>query len=181
MVFGLKSKDRKSANDLEKYNKRIFGVNLNEAVANGAVSGSVRVPRIVWECVSHVNQHGLNVEGIYRISASKSKLDELERLADAGNQMSFDDVHNAAGLLKRFLRQLPTHVLVNVRKSCEEVASSCQCNFDSPCRCDTVNQVSALLKQLPVENYHLLSIVFVHAQHVVQNMTELFNEPAILG
>ncbi|CAD5210551.1 unnamed protein product [Bursaphelenchus xylophilus] len=170
MVFGLKSKDRKT-NDLEssKYNKRVFGVSLSIAVRNGAVSSSVHVPRIVWECVSHVNQHGLLVEGIYRISASKARLDELEKLADSGSPIQFTDAHNAAGLLKRFLRQLPSHVLGDIRKGAEETASSCQCNFDSPCRCDAVVQVSKLLKELPIENYHLLCIVFIHAQFVVQN------------
>jgi hypothetical protein len=72
------------------------------------------------------------VEGIYRVSSPKSRLDELEMLANSDRQdeiifqvlchLSFDlshtvrfhmskDAHEAAGLLKRFLRQLPEHIL----------------------------------------------------------------------
>jgi hypothetical protein len=47
------------------------------------------------------------VEGIYRISASKNVLDEQEIAINCGEPVSFDDVHEAANLLKRFLRGLP--------------------------------------------------------------------------
>lgn len=47
---------------------------------------------------------GLTVEGIYRISASKNILDEQERAANFGETIQFEDVHEAANILKRFLR-----------------------------------------------------------------------------
>jgi hypothetical protein len=68
---------------------------------------------------------GLELEGIYRVSAPKSRLDELERLANvASDTIHFNDAHDAAGLLKRFLRQLPEHVLTSrLRDSFERAAA----------------------------------------------------------
>ena len=67
---------------------------------------------------------GLGVEGIFRISAPKSRLDELESIANTRKSVQLTDVHDASGLLKRFLRQLPEHILTEeMRNNFEQIAS----------------------------------------------------------
>lgn len=56
----------------------------------------------------------MRVEGIYRVSPPKLTLDELVASAAmmaADGELMFQDAHEAAGLLKRFIRQLPENVL----------------------------------------------------------------------
>jgi hypothetical protein len=55
--------------------------------------------------------NGLDMEGIYRVSASKNVLDEQERALNHGEPIVFNDAHEAANMLKRFLRGLPEHIL----------------------------------------------------------------------
>lgn len=70
----------------------------------------------------------MEVEGIYRVSPPKSRLDELEIAINTGGitkSIKFLDSHEAAGLLKRFLRQLPNHILLaELRSKFESSASS---------------------------------------------------------
>lgn len=183
MVFGLKSKEKKGTEtDKKLIAKRVFGVPLNIAVANDPVSSDVRVPKFVYDCIKYVEENGLDVEGIYRVSASKSKLDELEKLADSGVILTFTDTHHSAGLLKRFLRQLPEHILPNQqRQLIEETANRCSCPSDSACRCDSVIQLYEQLQSLPIENLHLLSIVFLHSQNVVKHNSSNKMNLAALG
>ena len=65
--------------------------------------------------VSYIEQHGLTQEGIYRLSGSAARITELQRRIDAGGEVRFDpqtaNIHDACGLLKLYLRQLPEGVL----------------------------------------------------------------------
>lgn len=68
---------------------------------------------------------GLCVEGIHRISAPKANLDKLEKAVNSRCSIELEDIHDASGLLKRFLRQLPEHVLTNEKRPVfEKIASS---------------------------------------------------------
>lgn len=50
----------------------------------------------------------MKLEGIYRLSAPKSLLDQLKARVDAGETaLAFEDAHAAACLLKMYLRELP--------------------------------------------------------------------------
>lgn len=117
---------------------------------------------------------GLNVEGIYRVSAPITKLDELEKQANSCGKIEFNDPHEAAGLLKRFLRQLPEHVLKFPPfepSSFESIAETCICKSDSICSCETASKLKEMLKLAPKENLHLLAYVFIHAKHVIEKVS----------
>uniref|UniRef100_A0A914YMJ9 Rho-GAP domain-containing protein n=1 Tax=Panagrolaimus superbus TaxID=310955 RepID=A0A914YMJ9_9BILA len=101
------SVDRNSGNQ----SKPILSVPLKTAVTNSKCYDGIPVPALVRNCIDYVEENGLDVEGIYRVSAFISRLDELERQANSGGIITFADPHDAAGLLKRFLRQLPDHIL----------------------------------------------------------------------
>uniref|UniRef100_A0A1I7ZM62 Rho-GAP domain-containing protein n=1 Tax=Steinernema glaseri TaxID=37863 RepID=A0A1I7ZM62_9BILA len=149
----------------------VFGVPLDDAVKHSKSHDGVPIPVVVRQCLDFVDEKGLDLEGIYRICAPKSRLDEMERsVNESGGPLVFSDAHDAAGLLKRFLRGLPHHVLTDqLRSEFDRVAQECPCAPDDFCRCFVVDVLKALLRRLPKENYFLLAYVCIHAQIVISH------------
>uniref|UniRef100_A0A0N4ZN45 Rho-GAP domain-containing protein n=1 Tax=Parastrongyloides trichosuri TaxID=131310 RepID=A0A0N4ZN45_PARTI len=187
MLFGKKSKEKEYKKGKKAFscvafrNKPVLGIPLHEAVKSNKSHDGVLVPVIVRLCIDYVNEHGLHSEGIYRISCPKTKLDELEKMANEYGWVYFDEANEAAGLLKRFLRQLPEHILTNqYLNDFDRISSLCTCDFASPCCCSVTKMLRDLLNKIPKENYYLLAYVFLHAQRVVMMSTEnKMNVPAL--
>ena len=73
------------------------------------------------------------------------------------------DPHAIAGLLKLFLRELPVHVLTpDLQPAFLQVC-------DLANRRDKVNELGALVAQLPVANYTLMRFLTAHLIHIVEN------------
>lgn len=53
----------------------------------------------------------LETEGIFRRSASLTKIKQLKEVANRGENLIFEDPHQAAALLKTFLRELKEPLL----------------------------------------------------------------------
>ncbi|VDK71272.1 unnamed protein product, partial [Gongylonema pulchrum] len=124
----------------------------------------------------------MEVEGIHRISAPKVNLDKLEEAANSRQAVHFSDVHDASGLLKRFVRQLPHHILTDeMRHTFEKIAAECPCGALSPCRCLVADILKAQLNSLPRENYTLLAYLFIHAQMILQKSDQNKMGLAALG
>lgn len=52
-------------------------------------------------------------------------MDKLEEAVNSRYAIQLEDIHDASGLLKRFLRQLPEHILTNEKRPVfEKIASS---------------------------------------------------------
>ncbi|VDL75654.1 unnamed protein product [Nippostrongylus brasiliensis] len=58
--------------------------------------------------------------------------DELERKVNEGGHLSFVEGHEAAGLIKRFLRQLPEPLLPS---DFETLVKDCSCDWREVCQC----------------------------------------------
>uniref|UniRef100_A0A0N5CES3 Rho-GAP domain-containing protein n=1 Tax=Strongyloides papillosus TaxID=174720 RepID=A0A0N5CES3_STREA len=131
MLFGKrnKEKDHKKGKKILSYsthrNKPVLGIPLREAVYSNKSHDGILVPVIVRLCIDYVNENGLDSEGIYRISCPKTRLDELEKMANEYGWVHFDEANEAAGLLKRFLRQLPEHILTDQYLDEFDKISSC--------------------------------------------------------
>ncbi|KAG2375350.1 hypothetical protein C9374_009973 [Naegleria lovaniensis] len=89
---------------------------VNEKYASSNVFGKKLpsdpndLPPFVIKAMEHLEKHGLNVEGIFRISPKKS--DEEEVIRELENNIKFDvpyekyEIHLASSLLKLYLREL---------------------------------------------------------------------------
>ncbi|KAE9549913.1 hypothetical protein FO519_006878 [Halicephalobus sp. NKZ332] len=188
MLFGKKNKEKKLAKQGTRSDsvdrssgsqgsgaKQVLGVPLSLAVKNNKCYDGVPIPMVVRQCIDYVESEGLDMEGIYRVSAPITRLDELEKLANSGGKLDFVDPHDAAGLLKRFLRQLPEHVLRFAPFEpglFEGVAETCVCKADSICTCDTAGKLKEMLSLAPKENFYLIAYVFLHAKHVIQRQKD---------
>lgn len=181
LVFGKKAKEKRkklaaqenasfSPSDHFIGEHGIFGVPLSVAVSRMPSHDGVPLPVVVRQCIDYITDKGLNVEGIFRISAPKPRLDELEFIANCRKPVVLTDVHDASGLLKRFLRQLPEHTLTDeMRNTFEQIAAECPCKALPTCRCLVADLLKAQLSRLPSANYTLLAYVFLLAQQIVAN------------
>ncbi|KAI9291001.1 Rho GTPase activation protein [Neoconidiobolus thromboides FSU 785] len=76
---------------------KVFGVLLEESILKGKIKPDLNLPAVVYRCVEYLEKHQAYLEeGIYRLSASKRY-----------------DVHTIAGLLKLYLREMPSFILTN--------------------------------------------------------------------
>ncbi|XP_054069960.1 rho GTPase-activating protein 36 isoform X3 [Rissa tridactyla] len=69
-----------------------------------------QVPRIVERCCKHIETHGLQTVGIFRVGSSKKRVQQLREEFDQGLDVFLDEhqsVHDVAALLKEFLRDMP--------------------------------------------------------------------------
>uniref|UniRef100_S4RIT4 Rho GTPase activating protein 18 n=1 Tax=Petromyzon marinus TaxID=7757 RepID=S4RIT4_PETMA len=96
---------------------RLFGVPLSTLLEQDQkISPGVKVPLFLQELLTHLEQTGLDTEGIFRIPGSSSRIKSLRQELEAGfydGAVTWDDVrpHDAASLLKLFIRELPAPLL----------------------------------------------------------------------
>ncbi|GAA5990566.1 hypothetical protein JCM10908_003133 [Rhodotorula pacifica] len=87
----------------------LFGVGLQDYHAKHP---TVLVPLIVQRCIGYVEAHGLELEGIYRVPGKLTTIQHIvhrmEKEEEAFEFGPHDDVPAVAGVLKLYLRQLPT-------------------------------------------------------------------------
>ncbi|KAM6949494.1 rho GTPase-activating protein 36 [Aplochiton taeniatus] len=73
-----------------------------------------QVPRVLERCCSHMETHGLQTVGIFRVGSSKKRVRQLREDFDLGTDVVLDEdhsVHDVAALLKEFLRDMPDPLL----------------------------------------------------------------------
>ncbi|THU92989.1 RhoGAP-domain-containing protein [Dendrothele bispora CBS 962.96] len=87
-----------------------FGVDLGEQM----IRDDVDVPPIMRKCCEAIEKYGLDVQGIYRLSGTTSKVQKLKQLLDKDlDSVDLDspewssDINNVTGVLKMWLRELP--------------------------------------------------------------------------
>lgn len=97
---------------------QVFGVSLEEAVRISRVTEGYELPAVVYRCIEYLDaMDAVLEEGLYRLSGSNSTMKALkERFNKEGDVNLLEakeeyDVHVVAGLLKMWLRELPTSVL----------------------------------------------------------------------
>ena len=112
------SPDKKKGNDVfirkDNHETCVFGITMENLMERLEYSGCVdlKIPPILEEIITHLEEKGLLVAGIFRVSGSKKRLESLKSQYDSGNIVNFAEysVHDFAGLLKLYLRELPEPV-----------------------------------------------------------------------
>ena len=87
----------------------VFGVPL-ESIQRVDSSG---IPLVVLACTAVVEKYGIDAVGIYRLSASKTKVDELRKILAVGHYDDIAtvekwDINTISCVFKQWLRELPT-------------------------------------------------------------------------
>jgi hypothetical protein len=113
----LQEKEEKRKQKLEEMakkrmsslDKKVFGLPL-EDVLDRAQSGIA--PDFLLNAFEYIIAKAVDVEGIFRLSGSQSKIAELKKRIDLGEVIDFMnepslDVHSVSNLIKMYFRELP--------------------------------------------------------------------------
>ena len=99
----------------EKVTRPVFGVPLPESIA---IASKANLPAIVFRCIEYLEAKEAEAEeGIYRLSGSSAVIKGLKERFDTEGDVDLVqldehwDPHAIAGLLKTFLRELPSSLL----------------------------------------------------------------------
>uniref|UniRef100_H9H0L7 Uncharacterized protein n=1 Tax=Meleagris gallopavo TaxID=9103 RepID=H9H0L7_MELGA len=148
------------------------------------------VPFIVVKCTSEIEARALGVQGIYRISGSKARVEKLCQAFENGRslvELSEHSPHDITGVLKHFLKELSGPILPyqfydnlialakELQKAGEEKVD-CM-NFPS----DPIQSMKDLLSKLPGSNYNTLRHLIAHLYRVAEKYEENKMSPNNLG
>ena len=149
--------------------KRVFGVPLQEAIslASKQVHNCI-VPAIVYRCIEHLKyRDAIFEEGIFRLSGSTSTIRALkdrfntEYDIDLVSSETFYDIHAVAGLLKLYLREIPSLILSPyLAPEFREAV-----DIDDPVT--KILKLKSLVQEIPRENRDLLCVLFSLLTEVV--------------
>ncbi|KAJ8606513.1 hypothetical protein MRB53_040888 [Persea americana] len=157
--------------DLSFQSTTIFGASLVDALqmsAPGAVP--VAVPSIVYRCIEFLDaKHAEREEGIYRLSGSNTVIKALKDRFNHDEDLNllatdeYFDVHAIAGLLKLYLRELPSSILTrDLQRDFLDVSEM----PEGQARMVTLRTMVA---SLPPENFELLKILSRHLRNIVNH------------
>ena len=73
-----------------------------------------QVPTVVRSCFRHIEAHGLQTLGIFRVGCSKKRVKQLREEFDSGSDVTLSEEHqphDVGALLKEYFRDLPEPLL----------------------------------------------------------------------
>ncbi|KAI8867986.1 Rho GTPase activation protein, partial [Ramicandelaber brevisporus] len=96
----------------------VFGLDLDKAVAATRVRDGYALPAVVYRCLEFLDYRGAPAEeGIFRHSGSSNVVRALQQKFNSERDYNIlasgnvHDIHAVSGLLKHYLRELPTNLL----------------------------------------------------------------------
>ncbi|NXA39084.1 RHG06 protein, partial [Eudromia elegans] len=151
-----------------------------------------QVPRLVDSCCQHLEKHGLQTVGIFRVGSSKKRVRQLREEFDRGIDVVLDEehsIHDVAALLKEFLRDMPDPLLTRelytpfintLLLEPDEQLSTLQLLIYllPPCNCDTLHR---LLQFLSTVAGHAEDATDKDGQEITGNKMTSLNLATIFG
>ncbi|XP_049633120.1 rho GTPase-activating protein 12 isoform X2 [Suncus etruscus] len=142
---------------------QVFGCNI----ASLCQRENGTVPKFVKLCIEHVEQYGLDVDGIYRVSGNLAVIQKLRFAVNHDekldlNDSKWEDIHVITGALKMFFRELPEPLFTFNHFN----------DFVNAIKQEPRQRVSAvkdLIKQLPKPNQETMQVLFRHLKRVIEN------------
>uniref|UniRef100_A0A8D0GMU3 Rho GTPase-activating protein 12 n=1 Tax=Sphenodon punctatus TaxID=8508 RepID=A0A8D0GMU3_SPHPU len=170
-----KEKDHKDSKKLRCKFCKPFSYNLS--LISDQVFGSIltslcqrensTVPKFVKLCIEHVEEHGLDVDGLYRVSGNLAVIQKLRFAVNHDekldlNDSKWEDIHVITGALKMFFRELPEPLFTYNHFN----------DFVNAIKQEPrqrVHAVKELIKQLPKPNQDTMQVLFRHLKRIVEN------------
>ncbi|XP_062511693.1 uncharacterized protein LOC134187556 isoform X2 [Corticium candelabrum] len=146
--------------------KRMFGLPLDE-VMRDAAPGAV-VPRLVVKICEFIEQEGMDLEGVFRVSGNQKIVEKLKAEFDTrgdADLMIVQDVAAVASVLKHFLRELPVPLIPNEMKP--QFLGVYAKNQDNQEAC--AKELATLVSHLPAAHFQLLKYVLKFLVKVAHN------------
>ncbi|XP_072458570.1 GEM-interacting protein isoform X2 [Notamacropus eugenii] len=152
------------------------------------------VPFLVIKCTAEIEHRALSVQGIYRISGSRVRVERLCQAFENGwalVELSDNSPHDVTGVLKHFLKELTDSIIpsqlygafISLAKTLQpEVSSNASGNSEPELSLDpspnadpaaeAVSALRTLLRQLPGSNYNTLRHLVAHLFRVASRFEE---------
>jgi len=147
--------------------RAVFGVPLDDALD---VAQLCNLPAIVFRSIQYLEAKKADQEeGIYRLNGSSAVIKSLkDRFNNEGDvdllaSDEYWDPHAIAGLLKSFLRELPSSILTR------DLHLKFLAVIDFVDAQERIKELSQLIAALPIANYSLLRALTAHLILIVQN------------
>ncbi|XP_042360726.1 GEM-interacting protein [Plectropomus leopardus] len=137
------------------------------------------VPFVVLLCTSEIESRALSVQGVYRVSGSKPRIQKLcQAIEMQKEQVDLSDLspHDITSILKHFFKELPEPLLtydlynhfIAVGKTIQHVSER-ESAPDTNETMDIVHSLQKLLLKLPPYCYSTLQHMMTHLQKVSEN------------
>uniref|UniRef100_A0A8C3WDV4 GEM interacting protein n=1 Tax=Catagonus wagneri TaxID=51154 RepID=A0A8C3WDV4_9CETA len=155
----------------------IFGVNFLQVPRDFPEE----VPFVITRCTAEIEQRALGVQGIYRVSGSRVRVERLCQAFENGRalvDLSGNSPHDISGVLKRFLQELtdpvvPFHLydaFISLAKTLHaDPGHDPGTPSPSP---EVICSLKTLLVQLPDSNYNTLRHLVAHLFRVAAQFEE---------
>lgn len=143
---------------------QVFGCSLTSLCQRENTS----VPNFVKMCIDHVENTGLNIDGLYRVSGNLAVIQKLRFAVNHDekvdlNDSKWEDIHVTTGALKMFFRELPEPLFSY--GSFNDFVNAIKCSDYK----QRVNSIKDLIKKLPKPNHDTMQILFKHLRRVVDH------------
>uniref|UniRef100_M3ZTD9 Rho GTPase activating protein 12 n=1 Tax=Xiphophorus maculatus TaxID=8083 RepID=M3ZTD9_XIPMA len=143
---------------------QVFGCSLSSLCQRENTS----VPNFVEMCIDHVENTGLSVDGLYRVSGNLAVIQKLRFAVNHDekvdlNDSKWEDIHVTTGALKMFFRELPEPLFTY--GSFNDFVNAIKCSDYK----QRVNSVKDLIKKLPKPNHDTMQALFRHLRRVIEH------------
>ncbi|KAN0039271.1 hypothetical protein ACTA71_001465 [Dictyostelium dimigraforme] len=94
---------------------KITSLNSSSSATNNTTTEEINIPLFLHNGFKYIIQHGLGIEGIFRIAGTKDKVKQLQIQLDKGENIDYEaskvDPVDLADLMKIYFRELPDCLL----------------------------------------------------------------------
>jgi len=165
----------------------VFGVTIAEIMARPE-NKNLQLPLFLKQLFEHIRRHGMNAQGLFRISGSSTEASKIKILLNNADNIDLChcDIHTIGTVVKQFFRELPeplfTYELYNSFLSILQNSGS----MDDPISNHSfVEPVKELLNKLPNVNYlvtkELFSLLVQISLNSDENMMSSNNLAIVFG
>ncbi|XP_038627010.1 GEM-interacting protein isoform X1 [Tachyglossus aculeatus] len=136
------------------------------------------VPFLVTKCTAEIEQRALDVQGIYRVSGAKARVERLCQALENGQELvelSENSPHDITSVLKHFFKELSGPVIpFHLYNAFISLAKELPASREPPGAVvsDCVRTLRQLLNQLPDSNYNTLKHLMAHLSKVAGRFEE---------
>ncbi|XP_056220323.1 rho GTPase-activating protein 12b isoform X6 [Seriola aureovittata] len=143
---------------------QVFGCSLTSLCQRENTS----VPNFVKMCIDHVENTGLSIDGLYRVSGNLAVIQKLRFAVNHDekvelNDSKWEDIHVTTGALKMFFRELPEPLFTY--GSFNDFVNAIKCSDYK----QRVNSIKDLIKKLPKPNHDTMQNLFKHLRRVIDH------------
>uniref|UniRef100_A0A673I3M5 Rho GTPase-activating protein 12-like n=1 Tax=Sinocyclocheilus rhinocerous TaxID=307959 RepID=A0A673I3M5_9TELE len=155
---------------------QVFGCSLTALCQREGTS----VPNFVKMCIEHVENTGLNIDGLYRVSGNLAVIQKLRFAVNHDEKVNlednkWEDIHVTTGALKMFFRELPEPLFTyaSFNDFVEAIKHS-----DYKQR---VQSIKDLIKQLPKPSQETMKVLFKHLKRAMLVCVIVRGEEGVVG